>query len=96
MADASNPLNTTPLTAALHEAVRAARRTMEARGFDVRGMVVVADASHPEAPEYVRSAAAFPMDAWGSHAELLREGVEVFERGARATLDGKLKPPSEN
>lgn len=91
-----NPFNTTPLTAALHEAVSAARRTMEARGFDVRGLVVVADASHPEAPEYLRSAAAFPMDAWGAHAELLSEGVKVFERGARATLDGKLRPSSDN
>lgn len=95
MAD-TNPFDVSPLTAALHDAVDAARASMTAAGFDVRGMVVVADAQHQAAPEYVRSAAAFPMNAWGEHADMLREGVEVFERARAATLDGRITPPSEN
>lgn len=91
-----DPFDPTPLMAALHRAVTAARKSMQADGFDVRGLVVVANAQHAAAREYVRSAAAFPLNAWAEHAAMLREGVHVFEQARRATLDGKLELPDQN
>ena len=59
---------------------------MTLAGFDVRHLVMVAQARHPAAPAYGNSAVAFPMAEPVLHAELLRGAADVFERQAAHPL----------
>lgn len=82
MSPDENPFGMTPLADALHRALDAARVEMTLAGFDVRHLVMVAQARHPAAPACGNSAVAFPMAEPVLRAELLRGAADVFERQA--------------
>lgn len=80
--DAENPFNQGPLMEALHAAVDDARERLRFAGYDATGAVLAVNID--VGGETLRTAAAFPMNDFAGHADLMREGATIFEAAGAA------------
>ena len=67
---------------ALHRAVDAARASMRESGYDVEAATLAATVRWDD--DRLRTAAAFPMNDYKGHADLMREGAIVFDMASGA------------